>query len=103
MRYRFPVQLVICAALIFALAGAAWPQGASSDLSTAQRIDVMRSKLEAMRRSLSSAIASLGEGNEKEKKNLDDPRQRLRGLDKEVSSILVDVNDIRGKQERSDN
>jgi outer membrane protein assembly factor BamD len=103
MRYRFPVQLVICAALVFAFAGSAWPQGASSDLSTVQRIDVMRSKLEAMRRSLSSAIASLGESKEKEKKNLDDPRQRLRGLDKEVSSILVEVNDIRGKQERSDN
>ncbi|HEX3281216.1 MAG TPA: outer membrane protein assembly factor BamD [Pyrinomonadaceae bacterium] len=102
MRYRFPVQLVICAALIFALAGAAWPQGASSDLSTVQRLDIMRSKLEAMRRSLSSAIASLGEANDKEKKNPDDPRQRLRGLDKEVSSLLVDVNDVRGKQERSD-
>jgi outer membrane protein assembly factor BamD len=102
MRYRFPVQLVICAALIFALAGAAWPQGASSDLSTVQRIDVMRSKLEAMRRSLSSAIASLGAPNDKEKKNPDDPRQRLRGLDKEASSILVEVNDVRSKQERSD-
>jgi outer membrane protein assembly factor BamD len=102
MRYRFPVQLVICAALIFALAGSAWPQGASSDLSTVQRIDIMRSKLEAMRRSLSSAIASLGAASDKEKKNPDDPRQRLRGLDKEVSSILVEVNDIRSKQERSD-
>ncbi|HBB86929.1 MAG TPA: hypothetical protein DC047_04885 [Blastocatellia bacterium] len=102
MRYRFPVQLVICAALVFALAGAAWSQGAASDLSTVQRIDVMRSKLEAMRRSLSSAIASLGAANEKEKKNADDPRQRLRGLDKEVSSILIEVSDIRSKQERAD-
>ena len=103
MRYRFPIQLVICAAVIFAMAGAAWPQGnASSDLSTVQRIDVMRSKLEAMHRSLSSALASMGATNEKEKKNLDDPRQRLRGLDKEVNSILFDVNDIRSKQERSD-
>jgi outer membrane protein assembly factor BamD len=102
MRYRFPIQLVICAALIFAAAGSAWPQGASSDLSTVQRIDVMRSKLEAMRRSLSSAIASLGAANDKEKKNPDDPRQRLRSLDKEVSSILFEVNDIRSKQERSD-
>jgi len=102
MRYRFPVQLVICAALVFAFAGAARPQGSSSDLSTVQRIDIMRSKLEAMHRSLNSALASLGEGDEKEKKNLDDPRQRLRGLDKEVNSVLVEVNDIRSKQERSD-
>jgi outer membrane protein assembly factor BamD len=104
MRYRFPVRLAICAALIVGCAGAAWAQGnASSDLSTVQRLDVMRSKLDAMHRSLSSAIASMGAApNEKEKKNPDDPRERLRGLDKEVNSILSEVNDIRSKQERSD-
>src|SRR6266550_1795069 len=104
MRYPFSLQLVICATLIFCFAGAVWAQGnASSDLSAAQRLDVMRSKLDAMRRSLSSAISSMGAApSEKEKKNPDDPRERLRGLDKEASSILSEVNDIRGKQERSD-
>jgi outer membrane protein assembly factor BamD len=103
MPFRFPVQLVICAALIFGFAGAVWAQGNTSDLSTAQRIDVMRSKLEAMRRSLSSAISSMGVApNEKEKKNPDDPRERLRGLDKEVGAILTEVNDIRAKQERAE-
>src|SRR5258708_3236899 len=104
MRYRFPLQLAICAALIFGFAGAAWAQGkASTDLSTVQRLEVMRSQLEAMRRSLSSAISSMGPApSEKEKKNPDDPRERLRGLDKEAGSILSDVNDIRSKQDRSD-
>jgi outer membrane protein assembly factor BamD len=105
MRYRFPIRLLICAVLIGAFASVAWPQGtaASSDLSAMQRLDVMRSKLEAMRRSLSSAISSMGAGpTEKEKKNPDDPRERLRGLDKEVNSILSEVNDVRAKQERSD-
>src|ERR1700687_2283329 len=104
MRYRFPLQLAICAALIFGFAGAAWAQGnAASDLSTVQRLDVMRSKLEAMRRSLNSAIASMGAApSDKEKKNPDDPRERLRGLDKEAGSILSEVNDVRSKQERSD-
>ncbi len=103
MGYRFPIQLVICAALIFGVAGAAWAQGnTSSDLSNVQRLDVMRSKLEAMHRSLSSAIASTGAPNDKEKRNLDDPRERLRGLDKEVNSILSEVNDVRAKQERSE-
>ena len=104
MRYRFPLQLAICASLIFAFAGAVWAQGnAQSDLSTVQRLDVMRSKLEAMHRSLSSAISSMGPApSEKEKKNPDDPRERLRGLDKEVNSILAEVNDVRSKQERSD-
>ena len=39
---------------------------------------------------------------EKDKKNPDDPGERLRGLDKEVGSIISEVADIRGKQERSE-
>lgn len=104
MHFRFSAYLLICSALVLGLAGAAFAQGTRSELSALQRLDVMRSKLESMRRSLSSAISSMepkstGQG---EKKNPDDPRERLRGLDKEVSSILSEVNDIRGKQERSE-
>ncbi|MGI8835214.1 MAG: outer membrane protein assembly factor BamD [Pyrinomonadaceae bacterium] len=103
MRYRFPIQLVICAVLIFASLGAAWAQSATSDLSVLQRLDVMRSKLEAMHRSLSSAISSMpAAAGEKGKKNPDDPRERLSGLDKEVRSVLSEVNDVRSKQERSE-
>ncbi|HKP47061.1 MAG TPA: outer membrane protein assembly factor BamD [Pyrinomonadaceae bacterium] len=102
MRFRFPLQLVICGALVLAFAGGLAAQ-TSSDLSTNQRLEIMRSKLEAMRRSLSSAISSIpASSNDKEKKNADDPRERLRGLDKEVASILTEVLDIRAKQERSD-
>jgi len=53
-----------------------------------QRLTVMKSKLEAMRRSLSSAIAAMNSGDKGDKKNADDPRERLRGLDKEVGSAL---------------
>ncbi len=102
MRYRFPFRLVICAVLVFASLGAAWAQGSRSDLSPLQRLDVMRSKLEAMHRSLSSAISSMAAPGEKEKKNPDDPHERLRGLDQEVKSILSEVNEIRSKQERSE-
>ncbi|HCX30714.1 MAG TPA: hypothetical protein DHU55_13250 [Blastocatellia bacterium] len=107
MHSRLSAHLIICAALIVALASVALAQGGTqSDLSPLQRLDVMRSKLEAMRRSLNSAISSLepqaANPNEKEKKNPDDPRERLRGLDKEVASILSEVNDVRGKQERSE-
>jgi len=44
----------------------------------------------------------MGPEAEKDKKNLDDPRERLRGLDKEVGAILSEVNDIHGKQDRSE-
>lgn len=104
MHSRFSAHLVICAVLILALCGVVLAQraGSQSELSALQRLDVMRSKLESMRRSLSSAISSMGPQGEKDKKNPDDPWERLRGLDKEVGAILSEVNDIHGKQERSE-
>jgi outer membrane protein assembly factor BamD len=103
MHSRFGASLVICAALILAVSGLVSAQRSTqSELPTLQRLDVMRSKLESLRRSLNSAINSMGAPAEKDKKNPDDPRERLRGLDKEVGSLLSEVNDIKGKQERSE-
>jgi outer membrane protein assembly factor BamD len=102
MRSRFIAIAALGIALGLCWSMTAWAQGGKpqSDLSAMQRLDVMRSKLESMRRSLNSAISTL---EPKEKKDSpDDPRQRLRGLEKEVASILSEVNDIRGKQERSE-
>lgn len=104
MRSRIGDHLVIGVALILALAGSTLAQSgtAQSELSAIHRLDVMRSKLESMRRSLSSAISSMGSSSDKDKINADNPRQRLRGLDKEVGSLLSEVNDVRSKQERSE-
>jgi len=106
MHSRFSAHLLICAALILALASVALAQGGGtqSELSPLQRLDVMRSKLDSMRRSLNGAISSIEpkQANQGEKKNPDDPRERLRGLDKEVGSIMSEVSEIRGKQERSE-
>src|SRR5687768_5756112 len=102
MHFRFGAHLIICATLIVGLAGVALAKsGAQSELSALQRLDVMRSKLESMRRSLNSALSSMGSAD-KDSKNLDDPRVRLRNLDKEVGTLLSEVNDLRGKQERSE-
>jgi outer membrane protein assembly factor BamD len=97
MHSRFRAKFLICAALVLSFTGAAMAQN-----SPLQRLDVMRSKLESMRRSLNSALSSMAPAADKEKKNADDPRERLRGLDKEVGSLLSEVNDLRGKQERSE-
>lgn len=103
MHSRFAAYLVTCAALILVLCSLVSAQrGTQSELTTLQRLDVMRSKLESMRRSLNSAISSMAAPGEKDKKNPDDPRERLRGLEKEVGSLLSEVNDIHGKQERSE-
>ncbi|MBV8855746.1 MAG: outer membrane protein assembly factor BamD [Acidobacteria bacterium] len=100
----------LCAALLSgalparALRASAAAQEASQ-MSALQRLDVMRSKLETMRRTLNSAIAGLNSKDSKEKgseANADDPRVRLGGLEKETGKLLSEVADIRGKQERGD-
>ncbi len=76
----------------------------NNDASPIQRLDIMRSRLETMRRLLGNALAAMNARDDNSKKNssADDPRQRLRGLEQEASSILSDVNDLRGKAERSE-
>jgi outer membrane protein assembly factor BamD len=64
----------------------------------------MRSRLETLRRTLNSAIAGLNSKDTGTKDDAapDDARARLSGLEKEVNSVLSDVNDLRGKQERAE-
>ena len=103
MHYRFIALATLCVALLLSAVPTALAQGKpQSDLSAMQRLDVMRSKLETLRRSLSNAISTLAPKSTDKKEAVDDPRKRLQGLEKEVSSILSEVNDIRGKQERSE-
>ncbi|HUS11528.1 MAG TPA: outer membrane protein assembly factor BamD [Pyrinomonadaceae bacterium] len=102
MHSRLFGQLIVCATLVFAVMATAQTGSAQSEFSALQRLDVMRSKLDGMRRSLTSAISSIEPKNLSEKKNPDDPHERLRGLDKEVGSVLSEVNDVRSKQERSE-
>src|SRR5215216_99032 len=104
MRSRFVIVAVFCA-LIFGVAktGSAQKPGAQTELSTAQRLDVMGSKLDLLRRSLSAAIKALEAKTEKDKKaNADDPIVRLKGLEKEVSSVNSEVNDIRAKNDKAE-
>ncbi len=80
---------------------------AQTDGSPAQRLEIMRSRLEASRRSLNGSLAAInaqdgGKSDAKKETSADDPRQLLRGLDQEAGSILSEVNDLRGKQERAE-
>jgi outer membrane protein assembly factor BamD len=110
MRLRNVVPAGLCAMLAFmslpapdafGRAARQQPQSSQSALSPAQRIEVMRSRLETMRRTLNSAIAGLN-AKEKGEATADDPRARLSGIEKEVGSLLSEVNDVRGKQERAE-
>ncbi len=83
-------------------------QQKSSDGTPLQRLEVLRTRLEQLRRSLSSAASVLsdenkGDKSKKEDKNdLNTPLGRLRGLEKEASTLQSDINGLRGKIERSE-
>jgi outer membrane protein assembly factor BamD len=92
--------IALCAILV---CGAGTLAFAQSDGSAAQRLEVMRSRLEAMRRSLNNAVAAMNAKDTGDKTSAaDDPATRLRGIEREVSSVLSEVNNLRSKQERAE-
>lgn len=102
MKSRFLILAAFCA-LVFGLpeTGFAQRQG-QTELSTHQRLDVMDSKLDLMRRSLNSAVRAMGEQSKDKKSNADDPVVRLKGLEKDVSRLTSEVNDIRSKNDKGE-
>jgi outer membrane assembly lipoprotein YfiO len=86
----------------------AYGQAKPGDGSPTQRLEVMRQKLEAVRRSLGSSASVLkddakGDNNKKEDlQKLDTPYARLTGSEKEASRLLSEVNNLSGKINRSE-
>ena len=101
MRFRNVVLVVLSAALAL---GTMLPAASAqqSQLSATQRLDIMRSRLDTMRRTLSSAVAGMGAQDAKQKPSPDDPRVRLSGLEKETSKLIGSVADLQGKIDRSE-
>ena len=106
MKSRFLILAVFCV-LILGLPkmGVAQKSGGQTELSTGQRLDVMSSKLDLMRRSLVAAIRVMEDKSttDKDKKpNADDPVVRLKSLEKEVSSVNTEVSDLRTKNDKAE-
>jgi len=78
------------------------------DGSPAQRLDVLRTKLETIRRSATSAASVLKQEGSDDKKSKDDkasldtPYARFHAIEKEASSLQSEVNSLRGKIDRSE-
>ena len=93
---------------LMAFAGLGLGQAKPQDGTAVQRLDVMRDKLERMRRSLNSVVSVLREDSKNDKakkddeKKLDTPLGRLSALEKDVSRVQSDVNNLRGKVDRSE-
>ena len=118
MRLRkFTLVATLCALLASGLpAGSsaaraqqpAQPSQVQSEGTATQRLEVIRQRLETARRTLNGAIAGLNAGGgdqqkkDKDKKASDDPASRLRGLEKDASSLLREVAEVRGKADRGE-
>jgi outer membrane protein assembly factor BamD len=78
--------------------------------SVSQRLQVMRQKLDTMRRSIGGAQSGLKDDakddrskkDKDDKSNLDTPAARLKSLEKEVESLSSEVNNIQGKVDRAE-
>jgi outer membrane protein assembly factor BamD len=100
MHFRRIVSVIVGALLLCSFAAvAAFAQG--SEHTPSQRVDVMKSRLETMRRSLNNAVSSMN-AKDADAKTADSPAARLRGLEQEVSSVLSEVMDARAKLEHSE-
>lgn len=110
MRFRSFLIASMCAVFLalpsaggFAGVRAQQSQRAQSEGTPAQRLEVLRQRLDGLRRTLNSAIAGLNTADEKEKKAAaDDAATRLRGLEKETGAALSEVADLRGRVDRAD-
>ena len=111
MHLRYVASVAICAMLLLSgsVAQSARAQGqqqqqrgsSRGDTATSQRLEILRQRLEAVRRQLNGAIAGFN-AQDKGEKSADDPRERLRGLEKEAGSLLSEVNDAMNKIQRSE-
>ncbi len=89
--------------IVFCLALAAFGQ----EGSVAQRLDVMRQKLETIKRSAASAASVLKDesknaGKGEEKDNADSPLNRLKAIEKEAQQLQGQVNNLKGRLDRSE-
>ena len=106
MRLRNFLTATLCSALLLGAVPLASLRASAAvrqqqQNSPAQRLDVMRSRLETIRRTLNSAIAGLN-AKDKGEESADDPRTRLSGLEKETGKLLNEINDLKSKQEKAE-
>jgi outer membrane protein assembly factor BamD len=94
-------------AAIAVLSVSGFSQARPADGTETQRLDVMRNKLDTMKRSLEGAASGIKQENKADKKkgdkeNLDSPLGRLQSLIKDTTRLFGDVSNLRGKIDRGE-
>src|SRR6476660_5491808 len=101
-------KIVFTALALFLLALSSFSQSKPADGTVLQRLDVMRDKLDRMKRSLTSVESVLRDENKSDASKKDDkdnpgtPLGRIVALGKDVSRLQSDVNNLRGKADRGE-
>lgn len=100
--------LLFSIAVILAGSSFVFTQAKPGEGTDVQRLEVMRDKLDRIRRSLNSVISVLKEENKEDKtkkddeKKLETPLGRLVAMEKDGSRLSSDVNSLRGKVDRGE-
>ena len=107
MKYSKAKSLTAVVMVIAVLVTAGFSQVKPGDGSPATRLEVMKQKLETIRRSAASSASVLKEENsdkaaKEDKANADSPLARLLSIEKEASRLQSDVNGLRAKLDRSE-
>ncbi len=94
--------------IIAAFSASGFGQVKANDGTDIQRLDVMRDKLDRMRRSLNSAISVLKDETKEDKSKKDDktkletPLSRMQSLEKDAARLQADVSNLHGKLDRGE-
>lgn len=102
-RSFFKSFIFVGLALSLCISGLA--QDKPGDGTVLQRLEVMRQKLETVRRSASSSLSVLkdeGDGDKDAKEDPDSALNRLKSIEKEASQLQSEVNSVRGKVDRAE-
>jgi hypothetical protein len=108
MLFKNKLVVLFSFSLLLVYGAVVYGQAKPGDGSPSQRLEVMRSRLEGMRRSVSGAASAFKIENKEDKtkkddkEKLDTPLGRLTGLEKEISSLQSEVNNLRGKVDRGE-
>ncbi len=100
----FLARKVVLFAIVIGLTAGSMVAQKRSDAAPYQRLEIVRSQLEQIRKSLNSSMSGLDDADESDetKKDPDSWYNRMKSLEKEAGSLLNEVNSVRGKVTRAD-
>jgi outer membrane protein assembly factor BamD len=116
MRFRSLIAAMMCAVVMVGLAPAGSvarvqqknQNAARGEGTPSQRLSVMRSRLETLRRTLNASLAAFNAGDDKKDKDKDKDKKsseaasRLRGLEREAGQLSNEIADLSAKVDRAD-